>query len=108
MRAGELRHRITIQKPVEVKDEYKTIIDVGWQDFATVWAAVEPVRGSEYIQLQNSKSELTVRVRIRYLAGVNDSMRILYGGRILYINSPPIDVDGRHREMELMCVEDDG
>jgi len=104
MRAGALRHRLTIQETIEGKDDRNTVTVTGWQDIATVWAAVEPLRGREYFQMQNTQSELTVRVRIRYLPGVAGAMRVIYGDRIFNIQSV-IDVDERRREMELMCTE---
>jgi len=106
MRAGNLRHRVIIQHLVETLDEYKTPT-ITWQDYATVWASVEPIRGREYIELQNTNSELTVRIRIRYLPGVTNDMRVLYGSRVFNIQSV-IDINERHREMELMCIENTG
>lgn len=103
MNAGQLRHRITIQQSTETKDQYKRPT-TGWSDYATVWAAVEPLRGREFLLAQNTNIELTVRVRIRYLHGVTPGMRVLYGGRIFDIQSV-IDVEERHREMHLMCTE---
>jgi SPP1 family predicted phage head-tail adaptor len=103
MNPGKLRHRITIQQPSETKDEYKRPT-TDWVDFATVWAAVEPLRGREYLLAQNTNTELSVRVRIRYLRGVTPGMRVKYGERFFDIQSV-IDVDERHREMHLMCVE---
>lgn len=103
MRAGELRHRITIQRAVEVSDDLKTPT-VTWQDVATVWAAVEPLSGREYLLAQNVNAELTVRIRIRYRPGVTPGMRVLYNGRVFDIQAV-IDVEERHRELQLMCKE---
>lgn len=104
MNPGHLRHRVIIQQPVETKDHLKRP-STDWADFATVWAAVEPLRGREFMLAQNTNSELTVRIRIRYLPGVTNAMRVKYGDRIFNIQSPPIDVDERHREIHLMCTE---
>ncbi|MGI6711877.1 MAG: phage head closure protein [Bacillota bacterium] len=104
MKAGKLRHRVTLQEFVEVVDEYGTPIGSGWQDVATVWAAVEPFKGEEYIQLQNTQAELTAKVTIRYLPGIKPAMRVLYGDRVFDIKSV-IDPEERHRELQLMCVE---
>lgn len=105
MRAGELNRRITIQQPTVAKDQYKRVT-TGWVDFKTVWAAVEPLNGREYIQAQNTNAEITVRFRIRYLPDVTNAMRVLYDGRVFNLNSPPIDLRGAHEEMHLMCVEE--
>lgn len=104
MNPGKLRHRVMIQEYKEILDQYKTPIDEGWQDVATVWAAVEPIQGKEYIQLQNTQSEITTRIRMRYFAGVKPSMRVIYGDRVFNIQSV-IDFEERHIEMQLMCIE---
>lgn len=103
--AGALRHRVTIQKATESINEKGETVPT-WETFATVWAAVEPLRGREYFQSNAIQSELTTRIRIRYLAGVNPHMRVLYNGRTFHIQAV-IDVDERHREMQLMCIEDE-
>ena len=105
MNPGKLRHRVTLQEYKEVVDQYGTPIDQGWQDIATVWASVEPIQGREYIQLQNTQSELTTRIRIRYRPGIKAAMRVLYNDRIFEIVGPPIDPEERHLELQLMCKE---
>ena len=105
MRAGELRHRVTIQRQlVPGKDDLNADI-IEWADIATVWAAVEPLTGREYFAAQQVNAEITVRVRIRYLAGVNSSMRVKFGARYFYIEAPPININERNRELVLMCKE---
>lgn len=104
MNPGKLRHRVTLQEYKEVLDQYGTPIDQGWQDVATVWASVEPIQGREYIQLQNTQSELTTRVRIRYRQGITPAIRVLYGTRVFDIQSV-IDFEERHIELQLMCIE---
>jgi len=104
MNPGKLGHRVTLQEYKEVVDQYGTPIDQGWQDVATVWASVEPIRGREYVLLQNTQSELTTRIRIRYRAGITPAMRVLYGTRGFDIQSV-IDPEERHIELQLMCIE---
>lgn len=104
MRAGRLKQRVRIQEFVEVVDEYGTPIGSDWEDVAIVWASVEPLRGREYIQLQNTQAELTTRIRIRYQPGITPAMRVLYDDRKFNIQSV-IDPEERHRELELMCIE---
>lgn len=104
MNPGKLRHRVTIQEFKEDVDQYVTPIDQGWQDVATVWASVEPIQGREYVLLQNTQSELTTRIRIRYRSGIKPSMRVLYGTRVFDIQSV-IDPEERHIEQQLMCKE---
>jgi SPP1 family predicted phage head-tail adaptor len=104
MNPGKLRYRITLQEYIEASDQYKTPIDQGWQNVATVWASVEPIQGREYIQLQNTQSELTTKIRIRYRPDVTPAMRVQYGTRVFDVQSV-IDFEERHIELQLMCIE---
>ena len=98
-----LPHVITIQKPVEVEGEHNTPI-IEWQNFATIFASVEPIGGREFVLLQNTNSELAVRIKTWYYPGITNSMRVVYGTRIFNIQSA-IDVKEQHKEMHLMCAE---
>lgn len=103
MKPGKLRHRITLQSKVTVKDP-EGIVTETWTDVATVWAAVEPIRGREYFQAAAVNAENTVRFRIRYRSGITPVMRVVYNGRTFNVQSV-IDVDERYREIQLMCQE---
>lgn len=103
MKAGDLRHRVTIQKQTADTDSFGDEQNV-WQDIATVWAAVEPLRGREFFQSQKENAETTVRIRIRYRNGITQDMRVVFGDKVYEINSI-IDIDERHTELQLMCQE---
>ena len=103
MRAGDLRHRVTIQRLVGTRDSYGEV-QGSWTDVATVWAAVEPLRGREFLEAQMAQAAATIRVRIRYRADLTPEMRVVYGSQLLNIRAV-IDVEGRHRELWLMCEE---
>lgn len=104
MNPGALRHRVTIQKPREGQSRAGQPVQE-WDEVATVWAAVEPLRGREYWAAAQVQAEATTRVRIRYRKGIRPDMRVVYGGRIFQIVAPPIDPEERHREIHLMCKE---
>jgi len=103
MNIGDLRHRITIQQPVESSNTFGEV-EKTWQDIATVWASIEPLRGREYFDSQQINAEVTTRIRIRYRPGIKPKMRVVYGERIFDIQSV-IDVEERHKEIHLMCKE---
>jgi len=103
MRAGELRHRITLQTPVEAADGMGGVTTT-WIIFKTVWAAIWPLRGAEYITAQQVQSELTHKVRIRYLANLTPKHRIRWGDRYFDIQSI-INPDERNIYFEMMCRE---
>ena len=104
MKAGRLRHEITIQQVSETKDTYGGV-DKSWSTFATVRAEIKPLSGREYFANEQQNSTISHKVAIRYLAGVTAKMRVLFGSRTLEIVSPPINFEERNIEMVLMCRE---
>lgn len=106
IRAGKLRHLITIQQPGTGRDACGGVLSNSWVDFATdVRASVEPLQGREFFATVQQGAELTTRFRLRYLPGVRPDMRIIHQGRVFLISAPPIDVNMLHRELHIMAVE---
>jgi len=103
VRTGDLRHRVTIQQLVSSFDEYNAPVET-WQDVATVWAAVEPLSGREYFAAEQVQARVTTRITIRYRAGIEPTMRVLWSGKTYNIRAV-IDTEGRHEELQLMCEE---
>lgn len=103
MRAGDLRHTITIQRVTETTDDLGQPVQV-WTDVATVRAAVEPLTGRELYAAQAVHAEAQCNVRIRYISGITTKDRVKYGSRYLNILSV-IDQMERHRELVLLCSE---
>ena len=48
MRAGTLRHRLTIQERSSTADAYGGQVET-WTDLKTVYGAIWPLRGQEYL-----------------------------------------------------------
>lgn len=103
MRAGRLRHRVTLQQLTQVPDGGGGYTE-DWTDVATVWAAVEPLRGQERYEAQQVQATLSHRITIRYRAGVEPSMRVVHDGRVFNVLSV-IDPQERHRELQLLVEE---
>lgn len=103
MRAGQLRQRVTIQEKDPTQDEYGEPAPT-WSDVATVWAAVEPLRGGEFLEARRLGAEVTTRIRIRYRDGITPEMRVV-GGDHTYDIEAVIHVEERQREIQLMCRE---
>lgn len=75
-----------------------------WEDYVTVWAAVEPLRGQEFLVAQRSEAEVTTRIRIRYREDIDRSMMVYCNGvefEIMYTIHPEFG----KRELQLMCRE---
>ena len=103
MKAGSLRHRVTIQRLTITQGTAGEVVE-SWSDVATVYAAVEPLSGREFWQAQQVAAESQIRVRIRYRAGLDTTMRVIHDDRTLEILSI-VDPEERHRELQLMCRE---
>ena len=108
MRAGELRHRITIQKPTETSDGIGGVTTT-WSTLITTWAAIWPLRGQEYMSAMQTTSNVTHKIRIRRLPtnkrdDFSSKCRILFDSRYFEIQSI-INPDERTIYYELMCEE---
>ena len=106
MRAGRLRHLVSLQRASTVTNEFGEQSSI-WADYAEVHAAIEPLRGGERIAADQTQSKLTHKVTVRYTSTIECDHRIKYGTRYLYINAI-IDVAERHTDLELMCTENAG
>lgn len=97
MRAGTLRHRVTIQHRSQTQNPNTGEITPGWEDVATVWASVEPLSAREFIAAQGQQSEVTARIKIRYREGITAAMRVLHRGNVYNIEGVLPDAkSGRH------------
>jgi SPP1 family predicted phage head-tail adaptor len=103
LRAGRLRHRIVLQSAGEAADGGGGFT-VTWGDVATLWAAIEPLKGSERLRAQQLETPVTHRVTIRHRAGVTAKMRVKFGSRAFNIRAV-IDPQERGRTLELLCEE---
>lgn len=107
MRAGTLRHRVTIERPVDARDGFGQAVH-GWETFATRWAEVRGLSGRELFEAQQNMSRATHTVRMRDVSGVTTDMRIK-DDRNRYLNIlSALDAEGRSRETVFVCAEDTG
>ena len=86
MKIGRLRHKIIIEKPTETTSDTGDVIQ-SWAEFATVWAEVTPLRGREYWASKQITSEITGKIKIRYLNGITQKMRVKFDSRIFNIEA---------------------
>lgn len=105
MRTGLLRHRVTIQKPISTaNDDYGAPIII-WEKVLDTWASVEPLSGREYFDAQQVNADVTHKASMRYQFGIDSTMRILLGSRMLLILEV-LNTEERSRELTLMCREE--
>lgn len=103
MEAGNLRHKITLQRPAggDLSDPNGA---TEWEDYATTNASVLPLRGRELWEAKAAQSTIDHRIILRWRPGVKRSTRVLLGNRkfeVQYI----IDQGERHEWLQLMCRE---
>ena len=101
MNPGHLDQRVTIERLVETVDRYGDSTNE-WTAQATVWAAVEPLVGREFMAALQVQSDVSTRVRMRYRPGVTAADRLVHEGRVYAIESV-VDVRSARRELVLMC-----
>lgn len=104
MRAGRLRHRIVLEQPTTTRSAATGEPVDTWTIFASRHAEVRPLNGRAYFAARQHAADVTHEVELRYLAGVDRTMRVSYDGRVLEIESV-IDLGERRRELLLMCRE---
>jgi SPP1 family predicted phage head-tail adaptor len=104
MRAGKLRHRVTLQRKTSTRDAAGQHIEP-WTDLGTVRASIEPLSGIERLDGGAEYAESTVRVRMRHssLTGsLTPADRLSYGGQVYDIQNVA-NLWERDRELVLMC-----
>jgi SPP1 family predicted phage head-tail adaptor len=108
MRAGRLRHRVTLQSPTGSQNELGERATT-WCDEVANWpAAVEPLKVSEVFAAAQNHGSTTHKIHIRYdstIAGVDGSWRVTFGTRIFTLDGPPRNFDEKNRTLELLCTE---
>ncbi|MDU4979399.1 MAG: phage head closure protein [Clostridium celatum] len=100
---GELRHRITIQKLNNSQNEYGEVSEL-WEDILNVRAGIYPISGKEFFAAETVNSEISHKVKIRYIEGIMPNMRIKFNNRIFSIESV-INFQERNIELQLLCKE---
>ena len=103
MRAGSLRHLVTIQSPTVTKEDGAA--ETTWSDFATgVRASIEQLRPYDKAAVAATWPGADYTIILRYIPGLTGNMRAVdENGMIYSILGQPNDIEGRHREMQLTC-----
>jgi SPP1 family predicted phage head-tail adaptor len=99
---GKLRERVTVQQATETRNRLGETVQ-SWATYAERWASVSGISAREFLISGQQQTEITHRVRLRYLDGLNSTMRILWRGRVLEIASA-LEHNNRS-EHELLCTE---
>lgn len=102
--AGKYRHKVTFQRMAETKNSYGEATE-DWEDAFVTKAGIFPNSGRDIQGQYVIQGEVSHRVHIRYMKGVNSEMRILFGNRVFDIVSPPVNFQEKNLELQLLCSE---
>ena len=102
MRAGELRHVVTIKRKAVTLNSFNEEI-ITWSDVATVRAKIETETGSEYQDVESQGAAVTQKVTIRHYPGLAPTMIVEWNDRTFQIDA--VLEDNRNIETVLMCSE---
>lgn len=84
MKAGDLRHRITIQRPAWSTDAKGNRVKK-WADVASCRASMADVSGRDFYAAQAYQAQDTVTFGIRWRDSIDRECRIVHAGQIYQI-----------------------
>lgn len=79
MQAGRLDRRIVVEQKTDAQDGFGDPVPT-WSTFAERWARKVPQRGTEQSKADAETAEREVVFEIRNLPGLDETMRIQFGG----------------------------
>jgi SPP1 family predicted phage head-tail adaptor len=106
MRAGTLRHPVTIEQDANTASgslvgEVNPTADSTFLDWR---CSITPLEGTELLAAQQRYGAVTHRLKGRYRAGITPQMRVVFNGRVFRI-AAALNVDERNRELEMIAAE---
>lgn len=103
MRAGQLRHPVRIEYPIQTRDTGGGLT-TSWTLLDVVRAEITSEDSGEAVEADSPSSKVRHLVRTRYRTGITSDMRAVFRDRSFRILSI-VDPDQRKRELILTCVE---
>ncbi|MCU7917071.1 MAG: phage head closure protein [Candidatus Thiodiazotropha sp. (ex Epidulcina cf. delphinae)] len=101
MISGNLRHKITIQRATVTRSNSGQAVK-NWGDVATVRADVYSISGREFFDADQVNSDVTLKVVVRFINGIDPGMRVVHNRRIYDIKAV-LNQENRRRPTLLMC-----
>jgi SPP1 family predicted phage head-tail adaptor len=104
VRANALRKAVTIMQPAWKADDYGDPSQQTFTTLATVYAEIEPLTGQQLTEARQVHSEVSHRVRIRYLKGLTAACQVEWQSRKLQIVAV-MNAEERDTMWTLLCRE---
>jgi SPP1 family predicted phage head-tail adaptor len=110
MRAGDYRDRVTIRSKNEIDDTHGGFADEAVIVARRISARVRPLAGRELDRAQQIDPRARYDVTLPFRTGLKAGLAVVHhlgreDDRTLEVVAPPIDVDNRHQELQLLCGE---
>ncbi len=86
MKAGDLKHRITINTVTRSTDALGQENEATPSHFATVWAAKLQLTSKDIAKQAGTQEQSEIKLLIRYLADITTAMTVVFRGRTYAIN----------------------
>ena len=102
---SELRHRITILRPVMDTDDEGNILSSSEQEVSNAWALVLPFAAKISDGYAEKVQEVDYRIVIRYRMDVRVTDRIRWGDKTLTPIAPPYPLGGKTQWLVIECRE---
>ena len=103
LRIGALRHRLVLESAARVPDGGGGATRT-WTTLAELWAAIDPIKGTESVVAEAVAGRVLFSIHIRYRTDVTPAMRFRLGTRIFEILAV-LDADDRRRFLKCLVVE---
>ena len=102
---SELRHRISILRPVTDTDDEGNILTQTTQEVGKAWALVLPFAAKISDGYAEKVQEVDYRIVIRYRTDVRVTDRIRWDDKTLIPIAPPYPLGGKKRWLVIECRE---
>jgi len=86
-RPADFRHEITIEGTTLTADDSGGQTEGAWTEVGTVWAYIRSSADREAIFADRKEEFVKHEIRIRYIEGIDATMRVRLGDRIFQIQS---------------------
>ncbi len=103
-RTGSRNVWITIYSPTKTRDAMGGQVET-WTEIATVKARKITSRSEESVRLQSTLGYAIHTFNIRYRSDVTSTCKIVCDSKDLAILGIPVDIDNKHRELDIKTKE---
>jgi len=104
MRTSLLKHRVTFEKNDSTTNDYGEPT-TNWVGITPdEWVQIIPLTGNERYQSEKLNAEVNHKIRMRFRAGIDTTLRIVYGTRVFNIDAV-LNVHELNKELQIMATE---